>query len=386
MSGHRAPVLFLDEQQKMLAKTAHDFVRTRAPAARLRSFRDTDDPVGFSRELWAEMAELGWLGLQIPEKYGGLGLGFFDLCVLLEQTGRELMPEPFVSTLLLGAQALLLGGSEDQKKAWLPGIVAGEKIIAVGYQEQNSVDDLWHPETIARAHGNHFELTGVKIQALDAHVADAILVSAATSGTPTDAVRSSLFLVDPKQSGVTVTRQHRIDGRGAASVELDRVRVERDAIVGEPEGAGWLLGRVIERASVGLAAQMLGGAEQAFDDTLEYLKTREQFGAPIGSFQALQHRAVSLFTDIALTRSVVAAGARAVDESPDDVPKMAALANAMASETFLLAAKEAIQMHGGIGVTDEHDIGFYMKCAHAAYIAFGQPSEHRRRWAELHGY
>ena len=263
MSGHRAPVLLLDEQQKMLAKTAHDFVRTRAPAARLRSFRDTDDPVGFSRELWAEMAELGWLGLQIPEKYGGLGLGFFDLCVLLEQTGRELMPEPFVSTLLLGAQALLLGGSEDQKKAWLPGIVAGEKIIAVGYQEQNSDDDLWHPETIARAHGNHFELTGVKIQALDAHVADAILVSAATSGTPTDAVRSSLFLVDPKQSGVTVTRQHRIDGRGAASVELDRVRVERDAIVGEPEGAGWLLGRVIERASVGLAAQMLGGAEQA---------------------------------------------------------------------------------------------------------------------------
>jgi len=386
MSGHRAPLLLLNDEQKMLAKTAHEFIRERAPAGRIRTFRDSKDPVGFSREVWGEMAELGWLGLQIPEEYGGLGLGFFDLCVVLEQSGRELMPEPFVSTLLLGTQALLLGGTEEQKRRWLPGVASGEKIIALAHEEQGSHDDQWSLKTISHRVGDRVELTGEKVQALDAHVADAILVSAATPEAAGDGVRSSLYLIDPNQPGVTIARQHRIDGMGAAIVELDGVSVGQEAIVGEPDGAGWLLDRVLDRARVGVAAQMLGASEQAFDTTIRYLKEREQFGVPIGSFQALQHRAVSVFTEIALTRSAVLAAARAIDESPDEVPRLSTLAKALASETFLHAAKEAIQMHGGIGVTDEHDIGFYMKRAHAAYMTFGKPSRHRRRWAELHGY
>lgn len=385
MSESRAPSLLLNDEQKMLSRTAHEFVRDRAPAARLRAFRDSKDVVGFSQELWAEMAELGWLGLQIPERYEGLGLGFFDLCVVLEQAGRELMPEPFVSTLLLGTQALLLGGSSAQKKAFLPGIAAGEKIVSLAYEERYSNSHPERLESVARQIGDRFELNGEKVQVLDAHVADAIIVSAAT-GTSAESTRATLFLIDPSQDGVSITRQYRIDGQNAAIVRLEGVQVDRGAVVGEVDAGGALIERILDRARVGLAAQMLGGSEQAFADTVEYLKEREQFGVPIGSFQALQHRAVSVYTELALTRSVVLAAARAIDESPEQVPKLASLAKANASETFIHAAKEAIQMHGGIGVTDEHDIGFYMKRAQATYMTFGKPSQHRRRWAELHGY
>ena len=381
MPGHRAPSLLLNDEQKMLSKTAHEFIRERAPAARLRAFRDSNDEVGFSRELWNEMAELGWLGLQIPEKYEGLGLGFFDLCVVLEQSGRELMPEPFVSTLLLGAQALLLGGTEAQKQRLLPAVAAGESILALGYEEAGSRGDITRVVTAAKRSRDGFELGGAKLQVLDAHVADQIIVSAATSNE-----NFTLFLVDPAQKGVTIARQHRIDGLGSAIVSLDGVAVDAESIVGELDRGAELLESVLNRVAVGSAAQMLGAAEQAFDDTVDYIKEREQFGVPIGSFQALQHRAVSVFTELALTRSVVLAAARAIDESPEEVPKLASLAKSMASETFLHAAKEGIQMHGGIGVTDEHDIGFYMKRAHAAYMSFGKPSQHRQRWAELHGY
>lgn len=374
MSEHRAPDLLLDDEQKMLSRTVRELVRERAPASRIRMFRDRRDSVGFSRELWGEMADLGWLGLQIPERYGGLGLGFFDLCVVLEQSGRELMPEPFISTLLLGVQALLLGGTDQQKQLLLPGVAEGDVLLAFGYEELR--DPL-----IVRVVGDRFELTGQKVQVLDAHVADRIfVVASAEDGAKT------LFMVDPRMDGVSVTRQYRIDGLNAAIVALEGVKVGSDAIVGSHGRGAALLREVLERAAAGAAAQMLGASEQAFDDTIGYLKEREQFGVPIGSFQALQHRAVSVFTEIELTRSAVLAAARAVDESPDDVSRLSALANAMASETFLHTAKEAIQMHGGIGVTDEHDIGFYMKRAHAAHTSFGRPSDHRRRWAELHDY
>ena len=365
----------------MLSRTAREFVARRAPAARLRTFRDSKDERGFSRELWAEMAELGWLGLQIPVEYDGLGLGFFDLCVVLEAAGRELMPEPFVSTLLLGTQALLLGGNEAQKRAILPAVAAGDAWVALAYEERGSAGDIHEVQTAARTIAGGFELSGEKLQVLDAHVAHHLVVSAKSEdGTV------SLFLVDPKLPGVAVTRQHRIDGQNAAIVTLDRCRLSTDAVLGTPGEGAALLGRVLDHAAVGLSAHMLGASEQAFEDTLAYLKEREQFDAPIGSFQALQHRAVDLYTELALLRSAVLAAARAVDQQPEDLAKRSALANALASETFLHVAKEAIQMHGGIGVTDEHDIGFYIKRAQATYMTFGDPDQQRRRWAELHGY
>ncbi len=380
MSGHNAPSLLLSDEQQMLKKTANELIRKLAPAARLRTFRDRKDAIGFSRELWKEMAGLGWLGLQIPHEYDGLGLGFFDLCIVLEESGRELMPEPFVSTLLLGTQALLLGGTETQKRALLSGVASGEKLVSVAYEERGS-RDFRRVETVARASDDGFEITGEKVQVLDGHLADAIIVSAATGGgMPT------LFLVDPKAKGVTTTQQFRIDGHSSAIVRFEGVTVALDSLVGELGKGAALLQSVFDRASVGLAAHMLGASEQAFADTLAYLKEREQFDVPIGSFQALQHRAVALYTEITLLRSVVLAAARVIDEQPEDVPRFASLAKALASETFLHVAKEAIQMHGGMGVTDEHDIGLYIKRAQATYMTFGEPSQHRRRWAELHGY
>jgi alkylation response protein AidB-like acyl-CoA dehydrogenase len=378
MSGHETPSLLLSDEQRMLSSTVHELVRERAPAARIRKFRDTDDPVGFSKAFWKDMAELGWLGLQIPEAYGGMGLGFFDLCIVLEQTGRELMPEPLVSTLLLSTQALLLGGSEKQKESLLPEVASGDLILSLGYEEPRArrADGLR-----ARRMMDGYELQGEVPHVLDAHCADRIILEASTAEAS-----STLFLIDPARAEVSITRQHRVDGLNAGIVRLERLEVGPDEIIGNPGGGAALMEAVMDRAAVGLAAQMLGGSEQAFADTIAYLKEREQFDVPIGSFQALQHRAVAVFTEIALTRSVVLAAARAIDEKPEDVPRLASLAKAVASETFLLASKEAIQMHGGIGVTDEHDIGLYLKRAQATYMTFGEPSRHRQRWAELHGY
>ncbi|MEM7436150.1 MAG: acyl-CoA dehydrogenase family protein [Myxococcota bacterium] len=381
MTSHAAPILLLNDEQHMLAKTACEFVAQHAPAARLRTFRDSDDGVGFSRDLWRQMAELGWLGLQVPTEYGGLGLGFFDLCVVLEATGRELMPEPFVSTSLLGVQSLLLGGSDVQKQAWLPRVASGESLLAVVHDERHKSGRGAAPSIRARTVSGGFELSGAAAQVLDAHVADQLLVSATAED---DAV--SLFLVDPGAEGVTITRQSRIDGHGAAIVRLESCHVPTDSCVGAVGEGASLLAVVLDRAAIGLSAQMLGAAEQAFADTLAYLKERQQFDAPIGSFQALQHRAVDLYTELALLRSAVLAAARAVDEQPDEVERLATLANALASETLLHVSKEAIQMHGGIGVTDEHDIGLYLKRAQATYMSFGVPSQQRDRWAELHGY
>jgi alkylation response protein AidB-like acyl-CoA dehydrogenase len=377
--------LILDEEQQMLAKTARGFVSEKSPVSRMRRLRDSGDATGFSRELWSEMGELGWLGLELPEAHGGLGLGFFDLCVVLEEAGRKLMPEPFVSTLLLGAGALRLGGTEAQKAAHLPAIAEGARIVTLAFEEAGRRFDGAHAATVARRVAGGYELRGAKAQVLDGHVAD-VLIGTATVTADGGEGGLGLFLVDPKANGVRITRQSRVDSRNVASVTLDAVRVTADAALGEPGRAEGLLSDVLDRAAIGLSAEMLGGAEQAFADTVGYLKERVQFGVPIGSFQALQHRAARLFIEHELCRSAVLAAARAGDVAPALVPQLAALAKARASETFLHVAKEAIQMHGGIGMTDEHDIGFYLKRAQAAAVAFGDAAYHRGRWAALNGY
>jgi acyl-CoA dehydrogenase len=382
--------LIPDEQQSLLAQNAREFFRTHNSIARLRALRDTRDAVGFSRELWQRMAELGWVGLCLPEEYAGLGLGLSELCIVLEEAGRRLAPEPFVSTVLLGAQALMLGGSATQKAHWLPRVAAGEALLALAYQERGSRHEFARSEAWAETVPGGFRLTGEKLQVLDAHVADALLVLARSQHG------SSLFLVDPSAAGVSITRQLRIDSRNAAIVRLDGVEVAADALVGGAKDGGALLRQVVDRATIGLAAEQLGSASQAFEDTIEYLKTRQQFGVSIGSFQALQHRAARLFIELSLARSALAAAARTADAQPmaADVPdlqaqqlaKAASLAKARCSEVFLHVANEAIQMHGGIGVTDEHQLGFYLKRARAADVTFGDATWHCRRWAELGGY
>jgi alkylation response protein AidB-like acyl-CoA dehydrogenase len=374
------------EEQEILARTAREFVSGRSPLRRVRELRD--DALGFSRELWAAMAELGWLGIVVPEQYGGAGLGWSDLAVVMEEAGRGLLPEPLVGSVLLATTALLLGGSDAQKQAHLPALVAGDRLAALAYQETGSRYDVAHVTTRAERAGSGFTVTGEKIQVLDGHVADWLVVSARTAGDERDADGVTLFLVPSNASGVVAERQWRLDHRPAALVRLDRVTVPADAVLGvEGQGAA-LLERVVDRATIGLAADMLGGVAAAFEMTLDYLKTRKQFGVPIGSFQALKHRAARLFVETELARSVVMAASHGLDDgqSEPQVARLASVAKARLSDTFMLAGYEGVQLHGGIGMTDEHDIGLYLKRARGAEIQFGDAAFHRDRVARLDGY
>jgi len=374
--------LVLSEDQELLAKTALDFAREHSPVSRVRALRDGSDPTGFSRALWKRMAELGWVGILIPESHGGAGMGLADLAVVLEALGRTLAPEPFLSTVLLGGQAIALGGSEAQRQAWLPRVAAGDALLTLAWQEARSRYDLRRVAATAESEGDGWRLAGEKIQVLDAHVADAFIVSARTGA----GAELGLFLVPAGAPGLSITRQTRIDARNAGLVRLEGVRVGRDARLGGTEDGAALLERVIDRATAGLCAEMLGGMSQVFDDTLQYLKTRVQFGVPIGSFQALKHRAAKLFMEIELARSAVMAAVRAADEGDADLPALVSLAKARCSDAFVLAANEGVQMHGGVGMTDEYDLGFYMKRARVAEMTFGDAAWHRARWARLHGY
>ena len=378
--------LVLTEDQELLAKTASDFAAEKLPVSHMRKLRDDGSKDGFSREIWKEMAELGWVGIPFPEACGGSEMGVSELAVVLEPLGRGLAPEPFLSTVLLGGQALNLGGSDAQKSEWLTAVSEGDRLLALAYQEPRSRYDLNRVATRAERDGDGWGLFGRKIQVIDGGVADALVVSARTAGNERDADGITLFLVPRSAAGLVVESQHRVDARNAALVELDGVAVGADAIVGVEGRGGALLERVVDQATVGLCAEMLGSMSEAFERTLDYLKAREQFGVPIGSFQALQHRAAEIFIEIELCRSAVMAAARAVDEGAADAAKLVSLAKARCSEAGIHVANEAIQMHGGIGMTDEHDIGFYLKRARVAEMTFGDAAHHRDRWARLSGY
>ena len=381
--------LVLSEEQLLLQSTAHEFVTGRSSLKRIRTLRDTEDPDGFSRKLWAEMGQLGWLGITLPVEHGGLGLGAIELMVVMEELGRGLMPEPMLSTVAIGANVLLLGGSAAQCAEHLPRVAAGERLVALAYQEPES---RWTPEHVAtRAEraGAEWTLHGRKAHVLDGHAADLLVVSARTAGDVRSHDGVTLFLVPADAPGLVRERQHRLDApRGAALVRLEGVRVGADAVLGESGGGAALLERVLDRATAALAAEMLGGMTAAFEMTIDYLKTRKQFGVPIGTFQALKHRAAKMFIELELARSAVMAAARAIDERRDDatIARTVSITKARCSDAFVLVGNEAVQMHGGIGMTDEHDIGFYLKRSRAAEMTFGDAGWHRRRYAELSGY
>lgn len=378
--------LVLTEDQELLAQTALDYVRANSPVSRVRELRDAGDPVGFSRSMWQDMAQLGWVGILIPEEYGGAGLGLADCAVVMEALGRTLAPEPFLSTVLLAGQLLVEAGSPEHKQAWLPGIAAGDAILSLAYQEARSRYDLNRVATTATAEDGVWRIAGQKIQVLDGYAADALIVSARTAGAETDPDGISLFVIPKDAPGVSMTPQSRVDCRAVALLELDGVKIGTESMIGAVGAGSHILSRAVDRATVGLCAEMLGGMTQIFDNTLEYLKTRTQFGVLIGSFQALKHRAARLFMDIELARSTVMAAARAVDAGEAEAETLVCLAKARCSDTFVLAANEGVQMHGGIGMTDEHEAGFYLKRARVAEMTFGDAAWHRARWARLRGY
>jgi alkylation response protein AidB-like acyl-CoA dehydrogenase len=378
-------MLTLTAEQQLLKDNARQFVREAAPVGHLRRLRDTRDATGFSRDLWRQMAELGWTGIVFPELYGGSELGYTELGLVLEECGRTLVPTPIMSSVLLSGGVLLEGGSDAQKQALLPGIAAGESVIALAIEETPRWNP-YHVATRAESNGQGFRLSGRKTFVLDGHVADRLIVSARTSGAPGDRAGISLFVIEPEQKGVRVERTLMLDQRNAARCTFEGVEVPASALIGQLGGGADLLEPVLDRAAICLSAEMLGVISQAYDTTVDYLKTRVQFDALIGSFQALQHRAVDMFCELELAKSLVIDALAAIDLRRADLPLMASAAKARLADTSRLITREAVQMHGGIGMTDEHDIGLYLKRSAAAELTFGDAAYHRDRFARLKGF
>jgi alkylation response protein AidB-like acyl-CoA dehydrogenase len=377
--------LALDSDATLLRDTALEFFKDRAPVEALRKLRDGNDPSGFSRPLWREMAALGWAGFLVDEQHGGSAFGCLGLGIVMEAAGRTLAATPLLSTALIGASALSLAGSAQQKSAHLPALVAGERLTALALEE-GAHHAPFRIAASARRSGKGFRLEGEKRFVLDGHVADLLIVVARTAGSDEERQGLTLFLVPADAPGVERRRTLMVDSRNAAILRLGGVTVGEDAVLGEVDGGAELLDRILDRARAGLAAEMLGSASEAFERTVQYLKDRKQFGVRIGSFQALKHRAAQMFCEIELVRSAVVAALTALDEGAKNAKALASLAKAKAGDAFFLVSNEGVQMHGGIGMTDEHEIGFFLKRARVAQASFGDSAFHRDRYAALLGY
>ena len=377
--------LVLNEEQRLLRETAREFLDGNAPVAALRELRDNRDATGFAPELWGKMAELGWASIILPEEYGGLDFGFMGLGVIMEEAGRSLTASPLFASAVVGASAILLGGDDQQKQSLLPAIATGELTLALALEESHHHRPS-RISTLAVRDGDSFVINGSKTFVLDGHCADKLLLVTRSEGEERAEDGLTLFLVDRENPGISVERTIMVDSRNAANIRCENLRLGKDAVVGEIGNAWPVLDAVLDRGRVALAAEMMGLALEAFERTVAYLKEREQFGAKIGSFQALQHRAAIMQADIELCRSVLLQALTAVDETPEQLPMLASLAKTRLNELVLLVTNEAVQMHGGIGVTDELDIGFFLKRARVAIQVFGDSGFHRDRYATLCGY
>lgn len=376
--------LLLTEDQTMLRDAVRRFVAERAPVSCLRELRDRQDSTGFDRAVWREMAELGCAGVLVPEHLGGTGFGFVGAGLVAQEIGRHLSVTPLLSTAVASVSALLKGASQAQQEAWLPKIAGGDVVMALATDEQSRHAPL---RIATRAvHGREgWMLNGVKIHVLDGHVADRLIVSARVSGSDDTRDGIALFLVDPASPGVTIERVGIVDSHNAATIRFDQVKVSASDQMSQAPAAD-TLDAALEASRVILAAELLGIAEEALERTLAYLREREQFGVLIGSFQALQHRAAHLFCEIELVRSAVLKALQMLEAGEREAARYIALAKAKAGEVARLATNEAVQMHGGIGMTDEFDIGFFMKRARTAAETFGDAYFCSNRFAEFSGY
>jgi alkylation response protein AidB-like acyl-CoA dehydrogenase len=374
----------LTEEQTMLRDAAKGWISQSAPVAALRKLRDGKSKQSFDPAAWAEMGEMGWAGVIVPEEHDGSAFGYLGLGLILEETGRTLTASPLLSSAMIAASALQLGGSDAQTSTWLPRIATGAAVATLAVDEGSHHNPARTALTATKS-GAGYVLNGIKTFVLDGEAADLLIVVARTGGAPGSTDGLTLFLVAGDAPGVTRAHLSLIDSRGAAKIAFDGVEVGSEAILGEVDKGWAVLEPVLGRAYAGLAAEMLGSASAAFDITLNYIKTRTQFGQVIGTFQALQHRAAKWFTDLETTRSCVEAALEALDAG-NDSRALASLAKAKASELVHMASNEMVQMHGGIGMTDAHDAGLYMKRARVTEALFGGASFHRDRYARLMGF
>ena len=370
-----------NQEQELLRNTARKFLENECTSEFVRA--RMAEPAGVTDAFWTKLAEQGWTGLVYPEEFGGTGLGFVDLTVLMEEMGRAVMPGPFFST-LLGGLTILEAGSAAQKKEWLTKIAAGEAKAALAFTEPNARWDAAAVAVTAREAGGKFTLSGTKLIVLDAHVADVIVVVARTRESKRPEEGLSMFLVPKGARGLTVKLLPTMDQtRKLCEVKFDDVVVGAEALLGPRDGAWAPLARVLDRATVALCAEMCGGAQRVLDMTTEYAKIRIAFGKPIGSYQGVKHRAADMLVESENAKSLTYYAAWAVDENVPEAPLAASMAKAYASDAFRKIAGAGIQLHGGIGFTWEHDLHLYFKRAKSSEFTFGDASYHRERVAQL---
>lgn len=373
----------LNEEQTMIQDQAKSWASEQTPVSAFRKLRDAGK--SFDEQTWKSMVEMGWTGIIIPEEYGGSDLGYLTFGLILEETGRNLTVSPLFASALVGATSVLLGGNSETKQSVLPGIVSGEQIVTLAVDE----GPRHKPEATALAaaqSGDGYSLSGSKTFVAEGMLATSYVVPARTSGEAGDENGITLFLVPADAKGVSRNAMSMVDSRGYANVTFDSVTVGAGAVLGEVDAGFDLLEQILYRASAGLCAEMHGTASQSFDMTLEYLKTRVQFGQVIGSFQALGHRAADLFTAKELTRSAFEAALQAIDDDSKKVPELVALSKARVGEYLFEMSNQLIQIHGGIGMTDEFDAGLYLKRARTLEAMFGNQAYHREKYAKLLGF
>lgn len=374
----------LSDEQRLLVKTVQDFAKKDSPVSRFRQTRATE--LGYDRAVWKQMGELGWLSIPFPESVGGMGFGFLEAALVLQELGRTLVPEPYIPSVILAGTALSEAGSPAQRAAYLQPMLEGDATLALAYAERDSRHDVSRVSTRAETHGEGFVLRGEKAFVLNGHAADHILVSARTAGDVADADGVSLFVVSGDAAGLTRTRVQTIDGQRAAALCLDGVKVGKDALVGAPGAATPLLSRLVDLGAAAACAEGAGAAEAAFEMTREYLSDRSQFGVKIGSFQVLQHRCVDMFIELQLCQSTMLLAALKADEAPAARQRAISTAKVQLTMGGHYIARQAVQLHGGVGVTEEHDVGLYFKRLHALAGLFGDEQHHLRRYAHQDGF
>jgi alkylation response protein AidB-like acyl-CoA dehydrogenase len=374
----------LNDDQVMLRDSARDFMKSEAPTTHFRKYRDMECKDGFSHDLWKQFAEMGFTGMLIPEADGGLGMGHIEAGIVLEEIGRNLSPSPFLSTSVAAVEALKLA-DKAMRDRWFPGIIAGETVIGLAIDE-----GIKHrPEKIActaERSGNGFKLTGHKQFVVQGASSDMLIVAARTAGAAGETDGLTLFAVEKDAGGLSMESARLVDSAMAAHVKLDGVQVDADAVIGDVDGGWSVLGKMLDAGRVGAAAEMVGVGTGAMDITFDYLKTRKQFGQLIGEFQALQHRAAHLYGEMEGARSIVLKAQSMLDEGHAKAELYVAAAKAKAGLACNLSVREGVQMHGGIGMTDEYDIGLYMKRDRSLNEFFGDSYFHADRVATMNGY
>ena len=377
--------LVLTEEEQFLKDTAKSFADERSPITHFRSLRDDNDPLLWDKDLWKEMTNLGWPGILIPEEYGGSDFGITGISVILNECAKTLTPSPLFATGVIGAYSITNFGTKEQKQKYLPKIVNGELTTSLAIDESSHHNPA-NTEIIAKKEGSNFIVNGKKTFVIDGASADLIILLARTSGNKGDMAGLTLFLVNSNSKGIDKIKLDMADSRNYANINFSEVEIPDSNILGDLETGGETVEDILDIGRIAMASEMLGNAEAAFEMTLDYLKQRKQFGVLIGSFQALQHRAAEMFCEIELTKSSVMGAMKAADEGSNELQRLSSLAKTVAGETLHLVSNEAVQMHGGIGVTDEYDIGFFLKRARVAEQIFGSSKYHTERYANLSGF